>query len=481
MLLEKVQASLQNSCLVDPQDTLLVGVSGGADSMTLLDLLVHSGYKPLVAHFNHQLRPQSGQDAEFVRRRAGEYGLEFVLGSADVGAQARASGQGIEEAAREARYRFMFTLAEQRGAAALAVAHQADDQVETVLMNLLRGSGLKGLGGMRYRSFSPFQASIPLVRPLLGCWRDEILAYCQEQDLYFVTDASNQDSVYRRNRIRLELLPELESYNPQVKQALFRMADLLAEDMDLIDDAVQEAAVQTGLQVRENFAALQLTEFRRLSSAAQRGLIRKILREAFPRENDLGAQQIEQARRCLNRETESLNAQLNDVILVRVENERGLFMPAVQADLPDPTWPCLAGELRLPAAAGTTALAAGWKIRLELIFTETLGDVYLKNDDNFCAYLAVEKLNPELQLRTWREGDRYQPLGMTCGQQKVSDFWINNKVPLRAKGHWPLLFSGDLLVWIPGFPPAEAMRVTAQTRQILKISVYRQASYSSVI
>jgi tRNA(Ile)-lysidine synthase len=474
MLLEKVQTSLKNSCFVDSQDTLLVGVSGGADSMTLLDILVQSGYKPIVAHFDHQLRPQSGQDAEFVRRRVQEYGLEFVLGNADVGAQARESGQGIEEAAREARYRFMFSLAEQRSAAALAVAHQADDQVETVLMNLLRGSGLKGLGGMRYRSFSPFHASIPLVRPLLGCWRDEILTYCREHGLTYVTDASNQDCAYRRNRIRLELLPELESYNPQIKQALFRMADLLAKDIDLIDAAVNHAVEQTGLQIRAGYAELNVEEFRRLSVAAQRGLIRKILSDAFPQEDELGAHHIEQARRCLNRETESLNTQLNDIILVRVENERGLFLNAADAGLPDSKWPCLAGELRLPAATGTTALAEGWKIRLELISKEALGDDFIKNNDNFCAYLALDKLNTELLLRTWREGDRYQPLGMAAGQQKVSDFWINNKVPLRAKGHWPLLFSDDLLIWIPGFPPAEAVRVTAQTRQILKVHFYRQ-------
>ena len=112
-------------------------------------------------------------------------------------------------------------------------------------------------------------------------------------------------------------------------------------------------------------------------------------------------------------------------------------------------------------------------MKMEIIDREALGDGYLKNADNFCAYAALEKLEPELLLRTWRDGDRYQPLGMTNGQQKVSDLWINNKVPLRAKGHWPLLFSGDRLIWIPGFPPAETVRITAQTQQIVKISVYR--------
>lgn len=441
--------------------------------MALLDILVRCGYKPLVAHFNHQLRVDAARDADFVRQRSEDYGLEFVLCSADVAAQARESGQGIEEAARGARYQFMFALAQERGATALAVAHQADDQVETVLLNLLRGSGLKGLGGMRFRSFSAFNETIPLIRPLLGCWRDEITAYCAENGLSYVTDATNQDSIYRRNRVRLELLPELESYNPQIKRSLYRMADLLAEDMEFIEEAVRAAARRTGLQCQTGYVSLDLEEFKRLSTAEQRGLIRRILSEAFPNEIDLGAQQFEAARRCLTRATDSLSVQLNDLVLVRVENDKGVFMTPAAAELPAPEWPSIAGEMRLPIRAGTTALAQGWKMKMELIDREALGDGYLKNADNFCAFVALEKLDAELLLRTWRDGDRYQPLGMTEGQQKVSDLWINHKVPLRAKGHWPLLFSGDQLVWIPGFPPAEVVRISAQTRQILKLSVYR--------
>ncbi len=473
MLLEKVQATLRNSCFIGPQDTMLIGVSGGADSMALLDVVVRCGYKPLVAHFNHQLRGDAARDADFVRQRSEDYGLEFVLGSTDVAAQASENGQGIEEAARGARYQFMFALAQERGAAALAVAHQADDQVETVLLNLLRGSGLKGLGGMRFRSFSPFNETIPLIRPLLSCWREEITAYCGEHGLSYVTDATNQDSTYRRNRVRLELLPELESYNPQIKRTLYRMADLLAEDMEFIDEAVGAAARQTGLECRANYASLDLDEFKRLSVAEQRGLVRRIISDTFPQAVDLGAQHFEQARRCLTRAMDSLGVQLNDLILVRVENDKGVFITSAAAELPTPEWPCIAGETRLPTRKGSTALAEGWKMKMEIIDREVLGDGYLKNADNFCAYAALEKLEPELLLRTWRDGDRYQPLGRTDGQQKVSDLWINNKVPLRAKGHWPLLFSGDRLVWIPGFPPAEVVRITAQTQQIVKICVYR--------
>ncbi|MDK2982173.1 MAG: tRNA(Ile)-lysidine synthase [Chloroflexota bacterium] len=472
MLLEKVQAILKNPCSLDPHDTLIAGISGGADSMVLLDLLVRSGFRPLVAHFNHQLREQAAADADFVQARAADYSLEYVLGSADVGAQALECGQSLEEAARNARYGFLFDLAAQRGAAALVVAHQADDQVETVLMNLLRGSGLDGLSGMQYRSYSPFNADIPLVRPLLGCWREEIEAYARQNDLHWMEDATNKDSAYRRNRIRLELLPELESYNPQIRQAIWRMADLLAADRDFMREAVAEAAWTCRLQVDAGYAQFDLSHFRQYAPAVQRSLVRRILAEAFPLQQDLGAQQVEQARRCLNRETTSLKVNLNDAVQVRVEQARGVFLRIADAALPAKEWPSLAGEMDLPAAAGQVALSEDWGIQLELIPREVLGDAYRQNADNYCSYLAVESLASQLHLRTWRAGDRYYPLGM-YGQQKVSDFWVNQKVPLRAKGHWPLLFSDEELVWIPGFAPAESARVREGTQQILKIRVYR--------
>jgi tRNA(Ile)-lysidine synthase len=449
--------------------------------MVLLDILVQCGYEPVVAHFNHQLRSSASSDADFVRRRAGEYGLAFMYGSADVGMQAQASGQGIEEAARNARYRFLFATAEEQGAAALAVAHQADDQVETVLLNLLRGSGLKGLGGMRMRSQSPFHVHIPLVRPLLNCWRTDILTYAQERELPYMNDESNQDNTYRRNRVRLELLPELESYNPQIKHAIHQMADLLAGDMEFIDTACLEAARQVNLQSREGYAELDLREFKQLSAAVQRGLIRKVLAEAFPREGDLGAIHFELARCCLTHELESLNVQLNNNVLVRVENERGVFMDTEAARQPAAEWPCIEQEIHLPAVATTIELSLGWVLSAEIIDKEILGDVYRSNADDFSAYLAMEKLTPELHLRTWQTGDRYQPMGMQGREQKLSDFWINHKVPLRAKGHWPLLFSGGNLIWIPGFPPSQLAKVTDETHAILYLRVYKREDHSSAL
>jgi tRNA(Ile)-lysidine synthase len=244
MLLEKVKAKLQNDCNLLPQEKIIAGISGGVDSMVLLDILVKCGFRPVVAHFNHQLRPAAGKDAEFVQQAAERYKLDFVLASADILAQAEQRGESLEEAARNGRYRFLFRTAEENKAAAVVVAHQADDQVETILMNLLRGSGLNGLAGMQAWSISAYHPEIPLVRPLLDCWRMEINDYCREERLDYVVDETNQDAAYRRNRIRLELIPQLQGYNPDIKNSLLRLSKLAAADMELLDSLLQDALAQ---------------------------------------------------------------------------------------------------------------------------------------------------------------------------------------------------------------------------------------------
>jgi tRNA(Ile)-lysidine synthase len=473
MLLENVKAKLQGECNLSSGDCIVAAVSGGADSMALLDLLVRSGYRPIVAHFNHHLRPSAELDAEFVRQAAVHYGLDFVIGSGDVKVQASQAGETLEEAARNARYRFLFSIADERNAAAVVTAHQADDQVETVLMNLLRGSGLTGLGGMRVRSITVYHAEILLVRPLLDCWRKDILEYCRMEHLEFVTDETNQDKAYRRNRIRLELIPELESYNPQIKSSLLKMSHLAAADRELLDDLLQKALSQCALKIDRAYGEIALDPFRELPLAMQRYLIRYYLETCFPEEKDLGSRQIEDAWRVLTRELKSHNQQLNDHILIRVEGTKGVFMEALAAHTPSAEWPYIFNEKEIHLETGMIDLGGRWKLKLTLLTPEECGDRYRKNEDHFQAFLNMDDREEGLVLRTWKAGDRYQPLGMRAGRIKVSDFWINQKLPLRAKEHWPLLFAGSELIWIPGFQPAESVKVTAETRRILHLSVFQ--------
>jgi tRNA(Ile)-lysidine synthase len=242
MDLERIRSLLESECGLQSEKPVLVGVSGGPDSLCLADVLESLGYSLVIAHFNHQLRPQAGDDARVVEEFAGKRGIPFVLGSEKVGEFAESHHLSLEEAARICRYRFLFSQAEAAGAQAVAVAHNADDQVETVLMHLLRGSGLSGLRGMPYRSLTTeWSSTIPLVRPLLGVWREEINEYCAVRQLQPVTDLSNQDTTFYRNRLRHELVPYLQHYNPQAKERIWKMANVLAADYEVLEAQVEAA------------------------------------------------------------------------------------------------------------------------------------------------------------------------------------------------------------------------------------------------
>ena len=212
-MLDHIQSTLERDCQILPDKQILVGVSGGADSLCLLDILIRLGYPVLVAHFNHLLRPEASDDARAVEGIADMLKVPLVLGEGSANDYAQEHNLSIEESARNLRYRFLFKRAEIHDAKAVAVAHNADDQVETVLMHLLRGAGLDGLTGMPYRALpNPWSETIPLVRPLLGIWRTEIETYCTERELNPVIDRSNIDTTFFRNRLRHELIPELDTY-----------------------------------------------------------------------------------------------------------------------------------------------------------------------------------------------------------------------------------------------------------------------------
>ena len=236
----------------------------------MLDILRQLGYRLIVAHLDHSLRAESAQEAEQLRHLVEGYSLPFVLERGDVQAYAARHSLSIEEAAREVRYRFLFDQAARCQAQAVAVGHTANDQVETVLMHLLRGSGLAGLRGMSYRSLpNPWSQSIPLVRPLLGAWREEILAHLAQSGLQASLDASNLDTRYYRNRLRHELVPQLEQLNPGVKQRLWQMADILAEDENVLEMVEQAAWASCILTQGPGFVALDAGVLRTQAAGLQ--------------------------------------------------------------------------------------------------------------------------------------------------------------------------------------------------------------------
>lgn len=465
----KLTQIIQSRCGLRPDTPVLIGVSGGADSLCLLDLLHRLGYALAVAHFDHGLRLESAADAEYVRQQAQQRGLPCIMMRVDVGEFAARQHLSLEDAARRLRYAFLFDQARRVGAQAVAVAHTADDQVETLLLNLLRGAGMAGLKGMRYRTFlSEWDTAIPLVRPLLGVWREEVLAYCDQHQLQPRQDATNDDLTYQRNRVRHVLIPQMQAFNPQVKQALWRTAQALAADHDVLQPVVVAALAGCRRESASGALALDLEALRRLDAGLLRLVLRQALSELRPGERNLGFDEIEQAADFVHAPTRSGSRRLAANLALEIAGGR-VVLRAVDAALPVTGWLRLEQAANLPVP-GSVELAYGWRLSAE-IYPGVPADIPpedLRAAQH--AWLDADVLRMPLRVRARQRGDRFQPFGMEKSIL-LADFYKNIALPRQARAAHPLVVCGDEVIWVAGVRPAERGRITAATRRMLHLWV----------
>lgn len=473
MKLISFRETVFDTCRLSADQPILVGVSGGPDSLCLLDNLLQLGLAVIAAHFDHQLRQESAQDAETVRQIAEALGVPFVLGRQDVAHFAAVERLSLEEAARRLRYRFLFDQARQRQAQAVAVAHTADDQVETVLMHLLRGAGLNGLAGMRYRTLLPdWDPSIPLVRPLLDTWREDTLSYCRERGFVPVMDPSNQETVFFRNRVRHEVIPYLETLNPRARQNIWRAAHLLDGDAQVVQAVVEPAWLACLVEQQPGAVALRLDALQAMATGMLRAVLRRGIAQCLPGLRDINAAAVERAAQYVR-----------SPVGGKVELGRGLYAFAeagrlwIAGDAPLPAlldWPQLDEDEIILPVPGEVTLPSGWTLACAWVEREAIPDFSGQLDLRWEAWLDAGSLPERLCLRRPRPGDRFQPLGMQGHSQKLSDFWVNEKLPRRARTAWPLLVANDSILWVPGFRPAHPFRITPATRRALHARLYRE-------
>ena len=471
MMLDSVLESLPAACGLDTSRPSVIGVSGGPDSLCLLDILHRLGYPLVVAHVNHQLRPEAEADMRLVQQAAEQRNLPFFWRKVGVLPHAEAARLTVEAAARELRYRFLFELAQAQAAQAVVVGHTADDQVETVLMHLLRGSGLAGLRGMPVRALpNAWSAEIPLLRPLLGTWRLEIDAYCAAHGLNPAYDSSNQDTAYTRNRLRHELIPLLESYQPGLRQRILRMAGLLSCEDDLLDSLAESSWTACLRQQGEGCLALDLAALQNQPVAMQRRLLRKAVARLRPGLSDLTFEDIQRALTFIWQPPQTRQADWMGGLRLLLEGNL-LWLAGWEADLPQADWPQVPGKAALVMEQpGEAELAAGWLLRVARV--ELDGAALLEaltNPDPYQAWLDEARLAWPLLVRSRRAQDSFQPLGMHAQAVQLKDWMSKQKLPQRARAGWPLVCSGEFIVWIPGYQPSHLARITPETRQVLHL------------
>jgi tRNA(Ile)-lysidine synthase len=472
-MLEHLDFTLQHNCRLDRQGVTLVAVSGGPDSLCLLRLLHQLDYPLIVAHLDHGLRPESAAEATRVQQIAESLGVRYVWERQDVQHYADQHRLSIEEAARNVRYRFLFEQAEKLKAQAVAVGHTADDQVETVLMHLLRGAGVSGLRGMSYYSLpNPWSQEIPLVRPLLGVWREEILEYLKRQGLQPNLDASNLDRRYYRNRLRHELIPHLEALNPGARRRIWITAALLRDEDEMLERLVETAWGRCCLVEGKDALAFDLSALRSQPIGMQRRLMRRAIAQLRPGLRNIDFEDVERALNFLTEPARSGQTDLTANLRLELEGQR-LWIADWQAELKDANWPQLSpGETLDLAVPGDTHLSGGWRFSAEtLLFDEVVLAQAQANADPYQAWLDLERLARPLTVRTRRPGDRFRPLGMHGRSLKLSDFMVNVRLPRQAREGWPLLTAGEEIVWVPGYRIAEPARVGKHTRHIVRVNL----------
>jgi tRNA(Ile)-lysidine synthase len=455
--------------IIDKQP--VVGVSGGPDSIALLHIMMELGLSPIAAHYNHKLREEADLEAKIVREFTNSLGIPFMEDSGDVRLFSQEEGLSIEEAARILRYQFLFRVADDLGAGAVSVAHHADDQIETILMNLLRGSGMKGLVGMQEITLpTQWSSTIPLIRPFLTVWKDQILEYLDENQLSYLEDPTNEEVIFQRNKIRHELVPSLENFSPGFKQRLLQTSDIIAADDNALEHFSENAWESCLISKGASYLRFTKDDFHKSPLALRRRLIRKALESLRPKFRELSFSQVE---RALDFFSDPKKKSMNWVAKVNISQSPNIIVFSTwETEIVKNQYPQLLNRDKITCPnPGEVALGKGWYFTVKII--EYSPDNYERMEflkDDFLVWVDSDLFQEEITLRNRTEGDMISPLGMEGKSMKVSDLMINEKIPSAVRNQWPLIVSDDTILWIPGGRLGHKARITENTQTLLQFA-----------
>lgn len=424
MLEQKVNAFVREMRLFGKTDKVLVALSGGADSVALLRVLLHLGYRCEAAHCNFHLRgEESMRDEAFVVSLTEKLGVRLYRTDFDTEAYAAAKGISIEMAARDLRYEWFGNLREEIGAEVIAVAHHRNDSVETLLLNLVRGTGINGLRGIR-------AVNGRVVRPLLCVDRNEILSYLERLGQNFVTDSTNLQDNFTRNKIRHQVIPVLETINPSAVEAMADTAARLSEVAEIYGKAMEAAVVRVVTD------GISLDAEALWHETAPKSVLHEVL---YPLGTNVSQQR--DIYRCL-RSGESGKVFYTATHVLLVDHGRLCWKPKETVE-------------RKPV------------LKWELV---EVNDSFVVPKDIAVACLDADKVNGALTLRRWRSGDRFVPFGMT-GFKSVRNYLRDRKQSLFDKERQLVVCGGDDIVWVVEERTDNRFRVTPETRKVLRIWV----------
>ena len=455
--LMKVRHTITKYHMIEDGDRVVVAVSGGPDSVCLLDILLELKdqlrIELIVAHFDHGLRPGEDEaENEFVKSMAMALNLQFEAKKADPGMGQR--GASLEEKARNARYQFLEEVKEAFSAQKIAMGHHLNDQAETVLLRLLRGSGPSGLAGI------PPCRENKIIRPLIEITRGEIESYLEFKELTHMIDSSNLQSCYLRNKIRLELLPRLREYQPRIVELLGRTADIMRTDEAWLVARAEEWVDTFAEAKGEEEIEIPLSSFTILPEALKNRVIRYALKMTGGSLRRVSLRHVEAINQMAMGEKPQALVNLPNGIMAKKVYDRLVFTGITHTPSEGFCY-----HLDGPGQFDLTALGRTiWLVEMD---KAALHDLRVSR---WCAFLNADHLSYPLMIRNVRPGDTFIPFGMN-GHKKLKDFFMDLKLPSEARAKTPILCCRDIPVWVCGFRIDDRFKILPDTKKILKVTL----------
>lgn len=461
-IIRKISSSLKEHNMLNRGERVLLCVSGGPDSVAMLYAFKDMGYgmglELFIGHLNHMLRgKESDKDQSYVEKLGRHYDIPVFTEKRDVKGFAKKNKLSLEDSARRLRYDFFVKLASSLKIDAVATAHTKDDQAETVLMRFLRGTGLKGLRGIPAKSGL---RDFLLIRPMLDISRNEIKAYLKSKGIRPRKDKSNSDIRFFRNKIRLELIPFIEKdYAPSIKQQISTLADLIDKDYQYLSIQQEKAFIEVLSKTAEGIVALRIPGFKRLHPSVKRAAIRRAIEILSDGLEGIDYRHYKEIESLIGERPPGSIVFLPGGIAAEKQKQvirfRRVSAKSTRQKIPADVL------LRIPGSA-----KFGRK-RVRAKFVKRVPDFFKKPKG--VEYLDAKKIDFPIMARAWRQGDRIRPLGMK-GYKKVSDVFIDEKLPLKKRRNIPLIVSakGEVLS-VCNFRISDTCSITGDTKKILKL------------
>lgn len=454
----KFRETIDKYKMIEKGDHIVVGVSGGVDSMALIDLLVgiqdEYGFNIYVAHVNHGVRGQDAKkDQAFVEDYAKKMDLPFHTIDVDMDGYAKENRITSEEAGRILRYGFFNEILDGVGGGKIAVAHNLNDQAETLIMRFLRGTGIDGLKGIEYRNQN-------IIRPILGITREELESYIEEENIEIREDMTNFQPIYTRNKIRLEIIPYIEKhFNPNIIRTLERTAALAEIDSSFLEKHSKKRYNSIVQKEDEEEVNLNCKLFKQEDLSIQQRIIRKAILKVNGTLQGISEAQVSQVIDLFISGETGKQVDISNDMIARI-SYNDLIIKKEEKEI---------GKYDYILENGSYIEEIGYKIYTRMFeLGESEGLARLEN----ARYFDADKIEGQLRVRNRKNGDRFIPFGMK-GNKKIKDYFIDEKIPRSDRDRIPLIVDDNEILWVVGYRTSELYRVTGDTERILEIKFER--------